>query len=34
MDAIFDDMVQNDDNKETMQVNTAALENVVVNPKF
>jgi hypothetical protein len=37
MDAIFDDMVGTDENgniKDTAPVNTVAIENLVVNPKF
>ena len=34
MDAIFDDMIQVDENKEAVPINTAAQENVVINPRF
>jgi hypothetical protein len=34
MDAIFDDMIQVDDNKEPVPINTAVQENVVINPRF
>ena len=36
MDAIFDDMIGDDGGnlKETIPVNTVAIENMVVNPRF
>ena len=36
MDAIFDDMMGEDgnNNKESVPVNTVAIENLVVNPRF
>lgn len=34
MDAIFDDMVQPDDNKDSGPVNTAVQQNIVINPRY
>jgi hypothetical protein len=34
MDAIFDDMIQVEDNKDSVPINTASQENIVINPRF